>query len=152
MFLFSEEHGLVISTHEVNDNVIPSSNAVMAENLLRVGVHLGKTKWKEHGEAMLSNMGEDALAYPRAHSTWLRLHQQHIQGNREVVVVGPNAIQWIQILKKTPLPIQHWAASETASELPLLNFRFQEGQTLIYLLKIISALPLDTLEKQKALK
>ena len=154
LFLFSEEHDLVVSTHEVNDNVIPSSNAVMAENLLRAGVHLGKTKWKEHGDAMLSNMGEDALAYPRAHSTWLRLHQQHIQGNREVVVVGPNAIQWIQILKKTPLPIQHWAASETASELPLLNFRFQEGKTLIYLCENNQCgLPLDTLdEAKKALK
>ena len=49
-FLFSEERELVVETRELNDNVIPSSNALMAENLLRAGGHLGRTEWTTHGE------------------------------------------------------------------------------------------------------
>ena len=132
-FLFSEERELVVETRELNDNVIPSSNALMAENLLRAGGHLGRTEWTTHGEEMLDAMAEDLLSYPRAHSTWLRLYQQRRNGSREVVVVGPQAIRWIQSLKKTPQTVQFWAASETAVELPLLQHRFQAGKTLIYL-------------------
>ena len=153
-FLFSEERDLVVETRELNDNVIPSSNAVMAENLLRAGGHLGRTEWTKHGEEMLDAMAEDLLHYPRAHSTWLRLYQQRRNGSREVVVVGPQAIRWIQSLKKTPQAVQFWAASETAVELPLLQHRFQAGKTLIYLCENNQCgLPLDQLEEaKKALK
>ena len=94
----------MVETRELNDNVIPSSNALMAENLLRAGGHLGRTEWTKHGEEMLDAMAEDLLSYPRAHSTWLRLYQQRRNGSREVVVVGPQAIRWIQSLRKRLKP------------------------------------------------
>ena len=150
LFLFSEDSDLVVETREVNDNVIPSSNAVMAENLLRAGGHLGRTGWTKHGEEMLNTMAKDLISYPRAHSTWLRLYQQKHHGSREVVVVGPKALNWIRSLKKTPQAVQFWAASETAEELPLLQHRFQAGKTLIYLCENnYCGRPLDQLEEAK---
>ena len=153
-FLFSEERDLVVETRELNDNVIPSSNAVMAENLLRAGGHLGRTEWTKHGEEMLDAIAEDLLAYPRAHSTWLRLAQQKLGETREVVVVGPKALTWIRSLKRTPIAVQFWAASETAEEFPLLQHRFKAGKTLIYLCENNQCgLPIDQLEEaKKALK
>ena len=150
LFLFSEERNLVVDTREVNDNVIPSSNALMTENLLRLATHLGQSKWSMLGEKMLKTMGEDFLAYPRAHSTWLRLYQQYLQDSSEVVVLGPNAFEWIRVLKKTPQHIRHWAASETDAQLPLLKHRFQEGKTRVYLCKNSQCgLPIDSLEEAK---
>ena len=102
LFLFSEERNLVVDTREVNDNVIPSSNALMTENLFRLATHLGQSKWSTLGEEMLKTMGENFLTYPRAHSTWLRLYQQYLQESSEVVVLGPNALEWIRVLKKLP--------------------------------------------------
>ena len=80
----------------------------------------------------------------------MRLYQQKHHGSREVVVVGPKALSWIQSLKKTPQAVQFWAASETAEELPLLQHRFQAGKTLIYLCENNRCgRPLDQLEEAK---
>ena len=150
LFLFSEERNLVVDTREVNDNVIPSSNALMTENLFRLATHLGQSKWSTLGEEMLKTMGENFLTYPRAHSTWLRLYQQYSQESSEVVVLGPNALEWIRVLKKTPQHIRYWAASETDAQLPLLKHRFQKGKTLVYLCKNNQCgLPIDSLEEAK---
>lgn len=132
LFFFSESNDLMVQTREVNDNVIASSNAMMAENLLRAGRHFLNHKWISHASQMLCTIKEDMLQYPRAHSTWLRIHFDQIQTQREIVVVGSKAMEWVKVLQKKCRDNVLWAASVDNSALPLFAHRYQSNKTLIY--------------------
>lgn len=150
LFQFTEEEKLILQTKEINDNVIPSSNAVMAENLMRASVHLGKMEWLLQAKKMIALVGKEILDYPRGYSTWLRLALSLQEPSIEIVVVGPKAVAWISDLQKSYLKVTHWAASKTASNYPLFKGRFQEGKTLIYLCKNNQCnLAYDSLEEFK---
>lgn len=132
LFFFSSSDELMVQTREVNDNVIPSSNAMMAENLIRAGRHLLEPNWVEHAEQMLSAVSKDMMGYPRAHSYWLRVHFQHIQTQHEIVVIGPQAMEWVKVLQRNYNDCIVWAASKSNSSLPLFSHRYQPNKTLIY--------------------
>ena len=132
LFFFSSSTELIVQTREVNDNVIPSSNAMMAESLLRAGKHLLNHNWIAHAEEMLCAVTEDMLRYPRAHSYWLRIQfQQHLTA-REIVVIGPQAMEWIKVLQKEYKGFAVWAASIENSSLPLFAHRYRSNHTLVY--------------------
>ncbi len=122
----------MIETREINDNVIPSSNAMMAENLLRSSVHMGRPEWGKHAKKMLSTITTELCNYPRAYSYWLRLALNAQKKQREIVIVGPHAFDWMKILQQSPLENTHWAASQLPSNLPLLLNRYSPKETLIY--------------------
>ena len=150
LFVFAEEEKLILQTKEVNDNVIPSSNAIMAENLIRASIYLGEIDWQNHAKEMISHVAKEMLNYPRAYSTWLRLALSLQEPSIEIVVVGPKAIEWIKDLQRSYLNVSHWAASKTASEAPLFKGRYQAGKTLIYLCKNNRCnLPYSSLEEFK---
>ena len=132
-FVFSANEKLVVETREINDNVIPSSNAMMAENLLRASVHLGRPEWAIHAKKMLATVATELCNYPRAYSYWLRLALDAEKKQREIVIVGPEAFDWIKILQQSPLENTHWAASSTPSKLPLLQNRYNATETQIYI-------------------
>ena len=150
LFVFAEEEKLILQTKEVNDNVIPSSNAIMAENLIRASIYLGEIDWQNHAKEMISHVAKEMLNYPRAYSSWLRLALSLQEPSIEIVVVGPKAIEWIKDLQRSYLNVSHWAASKTASEAPLFKGRYQAGKTLIYLCKNNRCnLPYSSLEEFK---
>ena len=150
LFVFAEEEKLILQTKEVNDNVIPSSNAIMAENLIRASIYLGEIDCQNHAKEMISHVAKEMLNYPRAYSTWLRLALSLQEPSIEIVVVGPKAIEWIKDLQRSYLNVSHWAASKTASEAPLFKGRYQAGKTLIYLCKNNRCnLPYSSLEEFK---
>ena len=130
---FSETTTLVETTHEVNDNVIPSSNAIMAENLWRLSIHLARPEWRKKSEAMCQSMHGEIQRHPRAYSYWLRLIMAQQAPASEIVVVGEKAFEWIKDLQQLPLQNIHWAATTQESDLPLFQHRYQAGKTLIYI-------------------
>ena len=132
LFQFTKDNELILQIKEVNDNVIPSSNAVMAENLLRASVHLGEPSWAAQAKKMIALMGSELLTYPRAYSSWLRLALSLHKSSLEIVILGPKAMEWIKDLQNSPLKANQWAASLGPSDYPLFKGRFQANETLIY--------------------
>lgn len=65
---------------ETEDSVIPSSNAVMAGNLMYLGIVFGRSEWVKTAEDMQSRMKKLALRHPRAHSLWLQWFNLAPQG------------------------------------------------------------------------
>jgi uncharacterized protein YyaL (SSP411 family) len=102
---------------------------------------------------MIALVAKEMLDYPRAYSTWLRLALSLQEPHIEIVVVGPEAIEWIKDLKRSYLKVNHWAASIKASEATLLKGRYQAGKTLIYFCKNNKCnLPYTSLEKFKKIE
>ena len=132
LFYFSSSSELVVRTKETSDNVIPSSNAVMAENLIRLSNHLVKPELRTHAEAMVLACKSEITSYPRSYSYWLAVGLRLIKPGYEVVAVGPDAKNDIKKLQQLYTVNCSWAAAE-ASTLPLFDNRSSDGKTKYYL-------------------
>ena len=117
----------------VNDNVIPSANAIMAENLWTLGHLLEKKKYSAKAKKMLDIMtpyfnegrGSD-------YSQWAQLITKEAFSYKEVVIVGPEAQNTNREIQQNYLPNVLFQISDKPSELPLLKDRFFKKETLIY--------------------
>lgn len=117
---------LINRTTEIQDNVIPSSNAVLADLLYRLGAMNRYTVWMERAEKMLQFPTDDALWYGSAYSRWGRLALTLQRGLKEVAITGPDAIQNARSLLAKYLPDLVVAASEGDASIPLLEGRAGE--------------------------
>ena len=117
----------------VNDNVIPSANAIMAENLWTLGHLLEKKQYSTKSKKMLDVMtsyfnegrGSD-------YSQWAQLITKEAFSYKEVVIVGPEAQNTNREIQQNYLPNALFQISDKPSELPLLKDRFFKKETLIY--------------------
>ena len=117
----------------VNDNVIPSANAIMAENLWTLGHLLEKKQYSAKARKMLDVMtsyfnegrGSD-------YSQWAQLITKEAFSYKEVVIVGPEAQNTNREIQQNYLPDVLFQISDKPSELPLLKDRFFKKETLIY--------------------
>ena len=117
----------------VNDNVIPSANAIMAENLWTLGHLLEKKEYSAKAKKMLDVMtsyfnegrGSD-------YSQWAQLITKEAFSYKEVVIVGPEAQNTNREIQQNYLPNVLFQISDKPSELPLLKDRFFKKETLIY--------------------
>ncbi|MGG5577472.1 thioredoxin domain-containing protein [Myroides sp. C15-4] len=90
-FYFSQEKhsDTILRSIETEDNVIPSSNAIMAHNLLYLGVLFEHRYYSELAHHMIEIM-QSQLDYPSAYSQWL-LAMLYTESPSELAIVGKNA-------------------------------------------------------------
>lgn len=91
MFFFTDSSSnLIARKMEINDNVIPSSNSVMAHNLFALGSLTGRMEWINRAEQMMYNVYDGMEMYGSGYSNWAMLLQRMITGQKEVVFAGNN--------------------------------------------------------------
>ena len=134
MFYFTskEDEKLVARNFEYRDNVIPASNSIMAKNLLILSHHFDNKKYLTTSSKMLHNVQPEIESYPSAYSNWLDLMSNFQDNFYEVVVIGKDASIKITELNARYLPNILVAGSTSESKKPLLNYRYIDGETLIY--------------------
>ena len=134
MFYFTskEDEKLVARNFEYRDNVIPASNSMMAKNLLILSHHFDNKKYLSTASKMLHNVQPEIESYPSGFSNWLDLMANFQDNFYEVVVVGKDASKKIAELNARYLPNILIAGSTSESKKPLLNYRYIDGETLIY--------------------
>jgi uncharacterized protein YyaL (SSP411 family) len=134
MFYFTskEDEKLVARNFEYRDNVIPASNSMMAKNLLILSHHFDNKKYLSTASKMLHNVQPEIESYPSGFSNWLDLMANFQDNFYEVVVVGKDASKKIAELNARYLPNILIAGSTSGSKKPLLNYRYINGETLIY--------------------
>ena len=134
MFYFTskEDEKLVARNFEYRDNVIPASNSIMAKNLLILSHHFDNEKYLTTSSKMLHNVQPEIESYPSGFSNWLDLMSNFQDNFYEVVVVGKDASKKIAELNARYLPNILIAGSTSESKKPLLNYRYIDGETLIY--------------------
>jgi len=134
MFYFTskEDEKLVARNFEYRDNVVPASNSMMAKNLLILSHHFDNKKYLTTASKMLHNVQPEIESYPSGFSNWLDLLANFQDNFYEVVVVGKDASKKIAELNARYLPNILIAGSTSESKNPLLNYRYIDGETLIY--------------------
>ena len=137
LFYFTEESkSKVITNHfQKEDNVIPASNSVMANNLHRLYLILGKPEYKTILKKMLHYISPQFTNYPMAYANWGILMLKLTEPYFEVAVCGNNSNILLNKMQNGYQPNILWAFSNQKSKIPLLKDRFISGQDLIYVCK-----------------
>ncbi len=130
-FTSSTSEKLIVRKQEVQDDVIPSSNAVMAHNLLRLSRINTDLSMEEQCRRMLVHMKQDTLTSASWYSRWARVFLEFEHGS-EVAICGANAREILKEMNSGYLPLSIFAAASGDSEVPLLKGRLKEHQTLVY--------------------
>lgn len=81
MYFFSSvETELIARKMELNDNVLPATNSVMAHNLLSLSLLINDYSLEKHAKQMLQNMLEGMEMYGSGYSNWALLLLRFRQG------------------------------------------------------------------------
>lgn len=106
-YFTSEENGLIARKMELNDNVIPASNSMMAHNFLKMGLYFRNDQWMNDAEQMLANLYDGMEQYGSGYSNWGLLLLHFIKKSREIVVVNAKAANFLSILSPENVVCYH---------------------------------------------
>ncbi|WP_396632197.1 thioredoxin domain-containing protein [Maribacter sp. R86514] len=135
LFFFTSNNNdnLIRKTLEVSDNVIPSSNSLMAHNLHKLSKYFPEDNFDSRLHQMMKSMKIAITENPQNHANWLHLAQLMSENFYELVVIGENFELICASLMKNYMPNAIFAASNVkTSNLPLLMNRYVMNKTLIY--------------------
>jgi len=133
MFYYASKDSKLISRKiEFSDNVIPSSNAVMAHNLWRLGHLISKTAYADLAKEILNKVQHLYDKYSLYFSTWHQLHLATIQGQIEVAITGSEYDEYSKALQQHYFPFTLFCGGLEES-LPQLKNKVKLGHTQIFI-------------------
>ena len=134
MFYFTSklDPELIARKMEINDNVIPASNSVMANVLYDLGTLLDKDNYKQKAIIMANNVKPDIQKYGSGYANYANLMLKEIVTYYEVAVVGKDAHTKAMELNQKYVPNKLFIGSFQSSEIALLQEKYVQGSTIIY--------------------
>lgn len=136
---FAEQ--LITRKTDYQDNVIPSSNAMMADVLLDCYQLTKNTKYRIILEAQLATMQEWIFSNPFFFSKWYSVMMRYHAGIQEIVLSGNDADIAQQQLLQYYLPDAIILSNKTNSNLPILEAKYSQDNLKIWLCKDNHCLP-----------
>ncbi len=134
MFFYthSEHSNLITRKREISDNVIPSSNSVMARNLFALGQYFYNPDQLEMSRKMINIVSERATQNPYFYSNWNRLFIHLTKAPYEVAIVGPNCLELRKEMDQEYLPNVLFYGGKKEGNLETLESKLVPNQTTIY--------------------
>jgi uncharacterized protein YyaL (SSP411 family) len=130
-YFTSKDTELIARKMELNDNVIPASNSVMAHNFHKLSYFYRKPEWKDNAEQMLANVYEGMEMYGSGYSNWALLLLQLIDSIEEIEIVGPNANK-IRQNRNNKFKIGTIYSGGNTFSLPILQEKTITSKTVLY--------------------
>lgn len=121
-----EDNSLVTENYEIEDNVIDSSNSVMARNLYTLSIYFGLMHYEDICQRMLRIVVSN-IDYPSAFSNWLNVWMNFDKGQKELAICGTNAIENLKVINQNYFPNLIVSATEKSSNLPFLKGRYTDN-------------------------
>jgi uncharacterized protein YyaL (SSP411 family) len=81
---------------------------------------------------MLNNVKDSSLQYGSGYSNWLQLMSNFVGDYYEIAISGDEAIDKLKEINQQYIPNKLLAGSASKSNIPLMEGRFNENETLIY--------------------
>jgi hypothetical protein len=124
---------LVARKKEIFDNVIPSSNSVMAKNLFFLGKIMDRSDFYSLALKMVSRVASLIKTEPEYTSNWAGLYLFLSSSFAEIVVMGPEHKKIVGQLLKYPFPNRVILSSADENNLPLFRGRkIMNNKTTLY--------------------
>ena len=139
----SDDHeALIVRPRNLQDNVTPSGNGMMAKQLLRLAAYTAEARYDEAAREVLRKLSDAMRQYPQAFAESLNAADMLVQGIAEAAIVGDRAdrahIEIMAVLHQPFRPnlICAYAENDVGQNdlIPLLNDRTQRGgKTTVYI-------------------
>ncbi len=147
----SSNTNLILRKKDYYDGALPSGNATMMLNLLKLAVLLDKNEYKTIAAQMVQNLQPAAEKFPLSFARWLEAAQRLAIPFVEVAIVGKNAEKLAAELRQHYIPhlLMQYATVEKA-QFPLLRNRqpANENHTYIYVCQNYTCQqPVQTIEE-----
>jgi uncharacterized protein YyaL (SSP411 family) len=142
---------LITRKKEIFDNVIPSSNSIMAQNLFTAGSLLENEDWKQKAFNMTEVLGHIITSEPNYMSQWAMAYIQIRHGMNEVLLTGKGIHSLRSALQKEYLPFVLLQGSSESSTLPLFEGKTTVGDrdTIYVCYQKTCGFPVHTLEEAR---
>lgn len=131
----ANETKLIVKKIETADDVIPSSNTIMAWVLYTLGIIYDKSDYIDLSRTMLLVVSEKWKMFPAFHAAWCSLAGLFSYGTYEVVVMGKDAVAKNKSIQRKYLPDCIMIGGTNKENLPLLENKLVENRTMIYVCK-----------------
>ncbi len=135
MFFFTDKDAgkLIARKKEIFDNVVPSSNSVMAMNMHLLGLYFDEERYTQLSNEMLAKVKALVVKEPSHLSNWATLYFHKLTPTAEVAIVGPEAANIREELSSFYIPNMILLGTKTSSELALLEDKVAiNGRNTIY--------------------
>ena len=135
LYFFTSEQDAALVTRNIEslDNVIPASNSILAKTLFQLSHYFSDKSYLERAQKMLHNIQPSINDYPSGYSNWLDLMLSFTDNYYEVVITGASAEVRLKELQQHYHPNKLVAASNKASNASLLQNRFSDTDTHIFI-------------------
>ena len=131
-FTSKKDAALITPHFEVEDNVIPAANSVMASVLFKMSIYFENDYYEKTAIQMLQNI-IPTIDYPSSFSNWLNVLLQFSEQNKELAICGKHSKIYLEKINQNYFPNCIIAGSENESKIPFLKNRFVHEETLLYL-------------------
>ncbi|MEN8787958.1 MAG: thioredoxin domain-containing protein [Flavobacteriaceae bacterium] len=135
LFFFSSknEEYTIRRTLETADNVIPSSNSIMCNNLFKLSRFFLESDFDKHALSMTLQMQKRIMDQPGSHANWLNSILYHSSAFYEIAIVGDDYLLKAKTIQHNYLPNSIITAAAEGANIELLKNRYKQGSTLIYI-------------------
>ena len=125
---------LITENYEVDDNVIPSSNAVMAENLIDMAAYFNKSMYQEMAQNMLNAMKGEFKSFSPNISQWMQVMGKRAHAPIDIAITGKKSVKIANKLQKNFFPLARYYGGNDEN-LTLLKGKRKANKNLIYVCK-----------------
>jgi uncharacterized protein YyaL (SSP411 family) len=120
---------LISRKKELHDNVIPSSNGLMASMLLRLSCYYDRNEWRSIAEAMILKQADTMRRSSAYMCGWSMALQELIHGYDEVAITGNHPEKIRKEFAREFFPFTLFAGTDSSSDLPLLKGKSPQAET-----------------------
>ncbi|WP_165836334.1 thioredoxin domain-containing protein [Taibaiella soli] len=118
---------------DLYDGATPSGNAVMAHNLLWLGLCTENHSWLEQSHFMMRQTVSTAMRYPYSFGNWCILAQRYTKDPKTVVCIGVKAGIHAAVLREYFTPNCYLIETvEENFEIPVLRDKYFQGENYIF--------------------
>lgn len=129
----NQDRKLINRKIDLEDQVIPSSNSFMAENLSKLGSLFYNQEYLSRSNRMISSVIKGSAVTQMAYySNWARLGISLLRPYYEVAIVGLESPSLRKEISKNYIPHAILLGGNDEGSLELLKEKYQEGSTYIY--------------------
>ena len=149
MFYYTSENDdpLIVRKIEIVDNVISSGNSVMAANLYKLGIYFNNGDFFNQAVNMLKRIKHNLSGNAWYFANWAKLSCFSMSHPFEIAIVGNNFLEINKRLNRNFIPDLLVSGCKRDSRLPLLENKYVENQTTIYVCRNKTCqLPVTNLE------
>jgi uncharacterized protein len=152
-FFYTSSQGerLISRKKEIFDNVIPSSNAIMAQNLHYLSIFFDRGEWGQIGKLMAESLSHIIKSEPAYMSHWAIVFTEIKKGLAEIAFTGKNINGLRSEFLQQYFPFSIIQGTEGKSNLPLLKDKESiNGRPTIYVCYHKTCkLPVHTVDEAK---